>query len=269
MDKNNINNINSDNEHNPSTIDIDTMLSNNNYIDSSEIESCESNYDTFDYKDLSVDEAQLPNKKKNSKFNIFVNGIISNKPVFRLVLGICPVLAVTTMAINGIGMGLAATFVLLCSNVLISLLRNIIPDKVRIPAFILVIATFVSIVEMVMRRYLPDLYQSLGLFIPLIVVNCIILARAEAFASTNKVIDSAVDGLGMGIGFTISLTLMGLIREILGAGAAFGYEIPILSGYAMTIFILPAGGFLTFGLLMATVVAISIRKNRKLSKEAR
>jgi len=182
---------------------------------------------------------------------VFSCGIISNNPTFRLVLGTCPTLAVTTSAINGIAMGLAATFVLICSNIMVSALRKIIPDKIRIPSFIVIIATFVTLVEMVMRKFLPDLYEALGLFLPLIVVNCIILARAEAFASANPIVDSAVDGLGMGLGFTASLTLMGIVRELLGAGSFFGISVPAISEVSMTVFILPAGGFLVYGLMMA------------------
>lgn len=191
-----------------------------------------------------------------NKGKVLSDGIIKNNPVFRLVLGCCPTLAVTTSAINGLAMGLAATFVLIASNALISLLRKQIPDKVRIPAFILIIAAFVTLVEMIMRKFLPDLYDSLGLFVALIVVNCIILARAEAFASANKVTDSMLDGLGMGLGFTLSLTLIGIIREFLGDGAFFGMRISFLQDIAMTVFILPAGGFLIFGLLMAAFNAI-------------
>lgn len=194
--------------------------------------------------------------EKNPKFNIntlsepLVNGIVKNNPVFRLVLGTCPTLAITTTAMNGISMGLATTFVLICSNTIISLLRKIIPSKVRIPAYVLIIASFVTIVQMIMNTYLPELYDSLGLFLPLIVVNCIILARAESFASSNGVLPSAMDGLGVGLGFTVSLTLLSAVREFIGAGAVFGYAIPALQDYAMTIFILPAGGFLAYGFLM-------------------
>ena len=176
------------------------------------------------------------------KGSIIANGIVANNPVFRLVLGTCPTLATTSSAINGMGMGLAATFVLVCSNVLISLLRKVIPDKIRIPAFVVIIATFVTLVQMLLQKFIPSLYESLGIeslgiFLPLIVVNCIILARAEAFASTNKVFDSALDGLGMGLGFTASLMLIGLIREFFGAGSLFygslagietGIQMPII-----------------------------------------
>ena len=188
--------------------------------------------------------------------DVLKNGLIKNNPAFRLVLGACPTLAVTTSAINGLSMGLATMFVLVCSNTLVSLLRNVIPDKVRIPAFILIIATFVTIVQMVMRKYLPDLNESLGLFIPLIVVNCLILARAESFASVNAVLESTVDGLGMGIGFALSLTLIGFVREVLGAGAIFGYEIAFLQTVKMSIFILPAGAFFVYGFLMVAFNAI-------------
>lgn len=156
--------------------------------------------------------------KNPSKLKILTNGILNENPVLRLVLGTCPTLAVTTMASNGIGMGLAATFVLLCSNIVISALRKIIPDQVRIPCYITVIAGFVSVVQMLVKAFVPALDSALGVYLPLIVVNCIILGRAEMFASKNGVIDSALDGIGMGIGFTITLTIMGTIREILGSG---------------------------------------------------
>jgi electron transport complex protein RnfE len=181
---------------------------------------------------------------------VFFNGVLNENPVFRLVLGMCPALAVTTTAINGIGMGLATTFVVVGSNLVISLLKNFIPQKVRIPSFIVVIATFVTVASMVMQAYVPALYESLGIFIPLIVVNCIVLARAEAFASKNSVIMSIIDGLGMGAGFTLALFLLGSIREILGAGTWL--EMPVLSkGFTpAVIMILPPGGFITLGLLM-------------------
>ena len=203
------------------------------------------------------------NNEKLKPSKVFLNGIITENPTFRLVLGTCPTLAVTTSAINGLGMGLAATFVLLCSNVLISLLRNIIPDKVRIPAYITIIATFVTVIDMLLAKFVPGLYESLGLFIPLIVVNCIILGRAEAFASKHPVGLSALDGLGMGLGFTCSLTLLGIIREFIGAGSFFGMEIPWLSQFKMIIFILPAGGFMTFGLVMALINYIDGKNKAK------
>ncbi|MBQ3588275.1 MAG: electron transport complex subunit E, partial [Oscillospiraceae bacterium] len=162
---------------------------------------------------------------KNNKLELVTRGLLKENPVLRLVLGTCPTLAVTTMAVNGLGMGVAATFVLICSNVVISALRKIIPDKVRIPAFITVIAGFVTVVQMIVKAFLPALDTALGVFLPLIVVNCIILGRAEAFASKNNVIDSALDGLGMGIGFTLTLTIMGAIREFLGSGAIFGFAV--------------------------------------------
>lgn len=200
-------------------------------------------------------------KKKLS--SVFLNGILTENPTFRLVLGTCPTLAVTTAAVNGIGMGLAATFVLIGSNVVISLLRNVIPNKVRIPAFVVVICTFVTIVQMLMQAFIPSLYESLGLFIPLIVVNCIILARAEAFASKNTVIASAVDGLGMGLGFTLALTLIASIREILGNGSVFGIQLFGESFQPMLLMILPAGGFLTFGLMIGLVNFLSERTAKR------
>ena len=179
-----------------------------------------------------------------------VNGIFKENPTFALVLGMCPTLATTTSAINGMSMGLATMFVLICSNVVISLLKNLIPDKVRIPAFIVVIATFVTIVEMLMKAYTPAIYDVLGLFIPLIVVNCIVLGRAEAFAAKNSVGLSALDGIGMGLGFTLSLTVIGIIRELLGAGTCFGLHIPGVENYAMLLFVLAPGAFIVLGLLM-------------------
>ena len=174
------------------------------------------------------------------------HGIIKDNATFRLVLGTCPTLAVTTSGLNGLYMGLATTFVLVCSNAIISLLRKIIPRKVRIPCYILVIATFSTIVEMVMRKFLPAIYDVMGLFLSLIVVNCILLARAESFSSLNPVLPSVMDGLGIGLGFSMSLTLMGLVR----AGTFFGLIVPFMQNVKMTIFILPAGGFMVFGLLM-------------------
>ncbi|MFZ7120528.1 MAG: RnfABCDGE type electron transport complex subunit E [Eubacteriaceae bacterium] len=178
------------------------------------------------------------------------NGIIPENPIFRLLLGMCPTLAVTTAAFNGLGMGLATTAVLIGSNVVISLLKNVIPSKIRIPAFIVVIASFVTIVGMVLKAYIPALDKSLGLFIPLIVVNCIILARAESFASKNAVLDSLADGLGMGLGFTLALTILGSVREILGAGSIFGLTLFPAGFEPALIMILPPGAFLTLGLLL-------------------
>ena len=205
--------------------------------------------------------------QKQSLKSVFFNGLITENPTFRLVLGTCPTMAVTTSASNGIGMGAAATFVLVGSNVVISLLRNFIPDKIRIPSFIIVICTFVTMVQMFMNAFLPALYQSLGIFLPLIVVNCIILARAEAFASKNPVLHSAVDGIGMGIGFTVALTLIGCIRELLGNGTLFGQTV-FGSGYQpMLLLILPAGGFIVFGLLLAIFNTVSMRADKR--KEAK
>lgn len=199
----------------------------------------------------------------NKKYlGYFTNGIIKENPTLRLVLGTCPTLAVTTAAVNGIGMGFSATLVLVCSNLAISLLRNIIPDKVRIPAYITIIAGFVSVVQMLVKAFLPSVDKALGIYLPLIVVNCIILARAEMFASKHSVLPSVLDGLGMGIGFTAVLTLMGAIREILGAGTLF--SLPITSKFIdpMIIFLLPPGGFFVFGILVAASNALA-KKNGK------
>ena len=198
-------------------------------------------------------------EQKQTMKSIFFNGLITENPTFRLVLGTCPAMAVTTSATNGIGMGAAATFVLIGSNVVISLLRNFIPDKIRIPSFIIVICTFVTMVQMFMNAFLPALYQSLGIFLPLIVVNCIILARAEAFASKNTVLHSAVDGVSMGIGFTIAITLIGSIRELLGNGTLFGTQVFGAGYQPMLLLILPAGGFIVYGLLLAVFNAVSMR----------
>lgn len=192
-------------------------------------------------------------ENKPNKLGIITKGIIKENPVLVLVLGTCPTLAVTTQAVNGIGMGLAATAVLICSNIFISALKNIIPDKVRIPCYIVVIAAFVTVVQFLLKAYLPELDKALGLFIPLIVVNCIILGRAEMFANKNSVIDSALDGIGMGLGFTLALFLMGAIRELLGAGQLFGHNITAGLIDPMGIFILAPGGFFVFGCLIALV----------------
>jgi len=186
-----------------------------------------------------------------SNLKYFTNGLIKENPTFVIVLGTCPTLAVTTCASNGIGMGLATTFVLVASNMFISLLKNLIPDKVRIAAFIVVIATFVTIVDLVMKAYVPDLYKALGIFIPLIVVNCIILGRAEAFAQKNKVWPSILDGLGMGLGFTLAITLIASIREILGNGSIFNIKLFSENTQTILIFILAPGAFFTFGYLIA------------------
>jgi len=185
----------------------------------------------------------------NTSTKTLLNGIFKENPTFALVLGMCPTLATTTSAINGMSMGLATMFVLICSNVVISMLKNVIPDKVRIPAFIVVIATFVTIVEMLMKAYLPAIYDVLGLFIPLIVVNCIVLGRAEAFAAKNSIGLSALDGIGMGLGFTLSLTILGIIRELLGTGTCFGLTI-FPDNYGMLLFVLAPGAFIVLGLLM-------------------
>ena len=186
----------------------------------------------------------------NSNLKVFLNGFIKENPTFVLILGMCPTLATTSSALNGLSMGLATAFVLLGSNVVISLLKNIIPDKVRIPAYVVVIATFVTIVEMSMQAYLPALYESLGLFIPLIVVNCIVLGRAEAFAAKNNVLKSALDGLGMGLGFSMALTMLGSIREILGTGKIFGFTL-YPDKYGMLLFVLAPGAFIALGYLIA------------------
>ena len=181
----------------------------------------------------------------------FTKGILKENPVLVLVLGTCPTLATTTSAINGLGMGLAFTFVLALSNVIISAVRKMVPNIIRIPIFIVIIATFVTIVDMVMHAYVPDLYKALGIFIPLIVVNCIVLGRAEAFASKNNILSSLVDGLGMGVGFTLILTVLGSIREILGAGSIFGYKFIAPTADGILVFILAPGAFLTLAILMA------------------
>ena len=182
------------------------------------------------------------------RFNILLKGIIRENPTFVLILGMCPTLGTTTSAINGAGMGIATMFVLIMSNIVISLIKNLIPDKVRIPAFIVVIASFVTVIQLLMEAYGPSLYETLGVFIPLIVVNCIILGRAEAFASKHNVLDSALDGLGIGLGFTLSLTVIGAVREILGSGSVFGYK--FIEGDGMIAFVLAPGAFLVLGYLM-------------------
>lgn len=191
---------------------------------------------------------------------VFKNGLIDENPTFVQVIGMCPTLAVTTSAINGLGMGLSTTAVLICSNLVISLMRKIVPDKIRIPAFVVVIATFVTIVGMLLKAYIPVLDNALGLFIPLIVVNCIILARAESFASKNGPVASAVDGLGMGLGFSLALTILGAIREILGSGSFFGWSILGASYQPILLFILPPGAFLTLGFLLAGFNKIRSKK---------
>lgn len=195
--------------------------------------------------------------EKNHKLSLITNGILKENPVLVLVLGTCPSLATTTSVTTAIGMGLAATIVLICSNFLISLLRKIIPDSVRIPCYIVVIAGFVSVVQMLVKAFLPDLDVALGVFLPLIVVNCIILGRAEMFASKNSVLDSVLDGVGMGLGFIVTLFLMGTLREVFGAGSFAGISIPVLADYAIPILVKPAGGFFIFGCLIALVAKLT------------
>ena len=185
-------------------------------------------------------------------FKTILNGLIKENPTFVLMLGMCPTLGTTTSALNGMSMGLATTFVLICSNVVISLLKNLIPDKIRIPAFIVIIATFVTIIQMAMEAYLPALYDSLGLFIPLIVVNCIVLGRAEAFAAKNNPFASLCDGLGIGLGFTFGLTLLGIVRELLGTGALLSLRV-FPEEYGVLIFVLAPGAFITLGYLIAII----------------
>lgn len=200
-----------------------------------------------------------------NKLKLLTNGIIKENPVLVLVLGTCPALAVSTQASNAIGMGLAATAVLLCSNIAISALRKVIPDKVRIPCYIVLIAGFVTIVQMLVKAFAPDLDESLGIYLPLIVVNCIILGRAEMFANKNTVLDSALDGIGMGIGFTLALFIMATIREVLGSGTWFGMEIPVLIENNISIMTLAPGGFFVFGCLIALVNKIS--KGKAIKKD--
>lgn len=203
----------------------------------------------------------------SKNLEILTNGILKENPVLRLVLGTCPTLAVSTMAVNGVGMGIAATFVLVCSNVAISALRKVIPNQVRIPAYITLIAGFVSVVQMLVKAYMQDLDKALGVYLPLIVVNCIILGRAEMFASKNGVVASALDGVGMGIGFTLTLTIMGSIREILGSGTWFGIQIIPESIDPFTIMVSAPGGFLIFGVMMAAAVAITTPRQKKVPAE--
>ena len=191
-------------------------------------------------------------------FKTIINGLIKENPTFVLMLGMCPTLGTTTSALNGMSMGLATTFVLICSNVAISLLKNLIPDKIRIPGFIVVIATFVTIIQMAMEAYMPSLYDSLGLFIPLIVVNCIVLGRAEAFAAKNNPFASFCDGLGIGLGFTFGLTLLGIVRELLGTGALFSLRI-FPEEFGVLIFVLAPGAFITLGYLIAIINKIKVK----------
>lgn len=207
--------------------------------------------------------------KKNSKTSIFLNGIITENPTFRLLLGNCPSLAITTLAKNGVGMGAAATFVLVGSNVVISLLRKITPDKVRIPVFVTVIAAFTTIVQLLLAAFLPELNKQLGIYIPLIVVNCIIFARAEMFAQKNPPVESFIDGIGMGTGFTIAITIIGSVREILGSGTWMGIPVTVNLFDPATFFILPPGGFMIMGLLIALFNKLFSDKKKPKSIEER
>ncbi len=184
----------------------------------------------------------------SNKLNIFTKGFFKENPTFVLLLGMCPTLATTTSAINGLSMGLATLFVLVLSNIAISAIAPVVPDKVHIPVYIVVIATFVTILQFAMQAYTPAMYTTLGLFIPLIVVNCIVLGRAEAFASKNGILDSAIDGFGIGLGFTLSLTVLGIVREILGSGSVFGYR--FITGDGILVFVMAPGAFLALGYLM-------------------
>ena len=193
-----------------------------------------------------------------SQWNNFSRGFFKENAVFVLLLGLCPTLGVTTSAFNGLGMGLATTFVLLMSNIVVSIIKRFIPDKVRIPSYIVIIASFVTIVELVMQAYVPDLFAALGLFIPLIVVNCLVLGRAEAFASKNNLITAAIDGLGMGLGFTMALVMLGAVREILGSGSLFGLK--FIQGDGMIVFVLAPGAFLALGYLIVIINKINKKK---------
>ena len=212
----------------------------------------------------------MADQKKKTVAGVFLNGLIFENPTFVLMLGMCPTLGITTVATNGIGMGLATTFVLVCANLFISLLRNVIPDKVRIPAFVVIIASFVTMLEMLMKAFLPDLSDALGMYIPLIVVNCIIMARAESFAFKNGPVLSIADGLGMGLGFTVAITILASIRELFGSGTLFGMSVMGESYTKIAILTQPAGGFITLGLLLILVNAIreAITKSAEAKKEA-
>ncbi len=198
-----------------------------------------------------------------SKAQIFLKGLIKENPVLVLILGTCPTLAVSTNVMSALGMGAASTIVLLCSNIVISALRKVIPDKVRIPCYIVLIAGFVTMVQMLVKAFAPALDEALGIYLPLIVVNCIILGRAEMFANKNTVIDSAIDGLGMGIGFTLALFLMATIREVLGSGSWLGFSIPVLADNNISIMTMAPGGFLVFGILIAVINTVTKKKNPK------
>ena len=206
--------------------------------------------------------------ENKSKLSIVTNGLLKENPTLRLVLGTCPTLAVTTAVSNALGMGAAATFVLICSNFVISALRKVIPDKVHLPCYITIIATFVTLVQMIVKAYAPALDTALGVYLPLIVVNCSILGRAEMFACKNNVVDSALDGLGMGLGFTLALTLMATVREILGSGTWLGLQIIPKSIPNFTLMTSAPGGFFTFGCLMALVVWFETKTNNKIDRKA-
>ena len=206
--------------------------------------------------------------ENKSKLSIVTNGLLKENPTLRLVLGTCPTLAVTTAVSNALGMGAAATVVLICSNFVISALRKVIPDKVHLPCYIAIIATFVTLVQMIVKAYAPALDTALGVYLPLIVVNCIILGRAEMFACKNNVVDSAMDGLGMGLGFTLALTLMATVREILGSGTWLGIQIIPKSIPNFTLMTSAPGGFFTFGCLMALVVWFETKTNNKIDRKA-
>ena len=205
--------------------------------------------------------------KKQNFLSVFLNGLIFENPTFTLMLGMCPTLAITTAGSNGVGMGLATTAVLVCSNLFISLLRNFIPEKVRIPSFIVVIASFVTMIDLFMKAYLPDLSASLGMYIPLIVVNCIIFARAESFAFKNPPALSVADGLGMGLGFTFAITLLSVIREVIGNGTFFGATVMPASYQPMAIMLQVPGGFVTLGLLLVLVNALRKMADKKSAKK--
>ena len=202
---------------------------------------------------------------KNKNLSVLTNGILKENPVLRLVLGTCPTLAVTDSVSRALSMGIAAAIVLICSNMAISALRKVIPDKVRIPAYIVIIAGFVTIIQMLMNAYLPDLFTALGTYLALIVVNCIILGRAEMFASKHTVVESALDGIGMGGGFTLALFCMGTVREVLGSGSFLGFKIPFMQDYCIPFFTQAAGGFFVFGVLIAVVNKIT--KGKAISKK--
>jgi len=205
--------------------------------------------------------------KKKSFFGVFMNGILTENPTFRLLLGMCPTLAVSTAASQGLGMGLSTTFVLVFSNLVISMLRKVIPDKVRIPSFVVVIATFVTIIDLIIKAFLPALSSSLGIYIPLIVVNCIIFARAESFAFKNPVIPSIADGLGMGLGFTCSMVLLSSAREIIGSGTWFGMQVMPAGYKPMALVVAPAGGFIMLGLMILVVNAVVKMVGKRKAKE--